>query len=258
MQKLVPKLFGKINCVCHYRNLQFYVKHGLVLSKIYRVILFDQNPGLEPWIAYCTERRKMAGNEFESDLAKLQANATFAKTMEQVRHRVNVRLICDPNKLAQAVSRPTFRLAEIINDDLTLVRGARQRVTLNKPIFVGLAFSIFPSPNTWTAVNCFFTDTDSFCCHIQREDLYKDMTENIDLFDTSNFEQTHLLYTKTNHRIVGKFKSETGTLAPLEFVRLRAKMYSLLVPQNVKECKIRAKGIKKVVCKKRRFDKINF
>jgi len=54
--------------------------------------------------------------------------------MEQVRHRVNVRLICDPNKLAKAVRWPTFRCAEIINDDLTLVRGARPRVTLNKPI----------------------------------------------------------------------------------------------------------------------------
>ena len=59
--------------------------------------------------------------------------------MEQVRHRVNVHLICDPNKLAKAVSRPTFRRAEIINDDLTLVRGARQRVTLNKPISVGFS-----------------------------------------------------------------------------------------------------------------------
>ena len=38
-----------------------------------------------------------------------------------------------------------------------------------------------------------FTDTDSFCCHIQTEDLYKDMAENIELFDTSNFEQTHPL-----------------------------------------------------------------
>ena len=52
---------------------------------------------------------------------------------------VNVRLICDTNKLVKAVSRPTFRRAEIINDDLTMVRGARQRVTLNKPISVGFS-----------------------------------------------------------------------------------------------------------------------
>jgi len=75
----------------------------------------------------------MALDEFESDLAKLQANAMFGKTMEQVRNRVNIRLIADPKKLVKAVSRPTFRQAELINEDLTMVRGARQRVTLMKP-----------------------------------------------------------------------------------------------------------------------------
>ena len=95
-----------------------------------------------------------------------------------------------------------------------------------------------------------FTDTDSFCCHIQTEDLYKDMSENIDLFDTSNFETTHPLYTTKSHRVLGKFKSETGSLAPLEFVGLRAKMYSLLVQDNCKESIIRAKGIKKILCEK--------
>ena len=99
-----------------------------------------------------------------------------------------------------------------------------------------------------------FTDTDSFCCHIQTEDLYKDMSQNLDLFDTSNFETTHPLYTTKNHRVLGKFKSETESLAPLEFVGLRAKMYSLLVPDNPKESKINAKGIKKSYVKKVRHD----
>ena len=77
------------------------------------------------------------------------------------------------------------------------------------------------------------------------------MSQNLDMFDTSNFETTHPLYTTKNHRALGKFKSETGSLAPLEFVGLRAKMYSLLVPDNPKECKIRAKGIKKSYVKKK-------
>jgi len=124
-----------------------------------------------------------------------------------VRHRVNVRLICDPNKLAKAVSRPTFRCAEIINDDLTLVRGASQRVTLNKPISVG--FSILEisnlvmyefyydclKPKYSNRCKMLFTDTDYFCCHIETPDLYKDMSQKLDLFDTSNFETTRPLYT---------------------------------------------------------------
>jgi len=33
-----------------------------------------------------------------------------------------------------------------------------------------------------------FTDTDSLCCEIQTPDLYSDMSEAMNFFDTSNFE----------------------------------------------------------------------
>ena len=81
----------------------------------------------------------MARDDFESDLAKLQENATFGKTMENVRNRVNVRLIVDPNKLTKAVSKLSFRQSEIINPDLVMVRAARGKVMLNKPIAVGFS-----------------------------------------------------------------------------------------------------------------------
>jgi len=55
-----------------------------------------------------------------------------------------------------------------------------------------------------------FTDTDSLCCHIETEDLYADMTENIELFDTSNFETTHSLYSLQNYRVFGVFKAFFG------------------------------------------------
>ena len=95
-----------------------------------------------------------------------------------------------------------------------------------------------------------FTDTDSFCCHIETDDLYEDMKKHLHLFDTSNFEPAHPLYSKTNKRVLGKFKSETGSVPPREFVGLRAKMYCLRVPNEKKQSKIHAKGIKKSYLKK--------
>ena len=97
-QKLIPNLYDKTNYVTHYRNLQFYINHGLVLTKIHRILSFTQRPRpwLKPWIDVYTAQRQNAQSEFESDLAKLQANATFGKTMENVRNRVNIRLIADP------------------------------------------------------------------------------------------------------------------------------------------------------------------
>ena len=51
----------------------------------------------------------------------------------------------------------------------------------------------------------------------------------------------------TNHRVLDKFKSETGSLAPREFVGLRTKMYSL---DCGKKSQKKAKGVNKHVVKK--------
>ena len=42
-KKLVPNLRNKRNYVVHYRNLQFYVKHGLVVIKTHKILKFQQN-----------------------------------------------------------------------------------------------------------------------------------------------------------------------------------------------------------------------
>jgi len=42
-QKLIPNLFNKTNYVTHYRNLQFYIKHGLILTKVHRILSFTQH-----------------------------------------------------------------------------------------------------------------------------------------------------------------------------------------------------------------------
>jgi len=46
--------------------------------------------------------------------------------MENVPNRQNIRLIADSQKALKAVLKDTFRQCEIINNDLLLVRGARQ------------------------------------------------------------------------------------------------------------------------------------
>ena len=90
-RKLVPNLLDKQKYVVHYRNLQLYKKHGLVITKVHKIISFTQSAWLRPWIELCNEQRRSAKSDFESDLAKLQANATFGKTMDNVRNRVNIR-----------------------------------------------------------------------------------------------------------------------------------------------------------------------
>ena len=188
-RKLVPNLLNKTRYVTYYRNLQLYVKHGLKLTKIHRILSFGQAPWLKPWIDLCNKQRREARSDFESDLAKLQANATFGKTMEQVRHRVNVRLIADPTTLTKAVSKTSYRQSEIINPDLVMVRGARSKVTLNKPIAVGFCileisklimykfYYDVMKAKYGERCSLLFTDTDSLCCAVRTHDIYDDFAD---------------------------------------------------------------------------------
>ena len=86
-----------------------------------------------------------------------------------------------------------------------MVRAARQKVELNKPIAVGFCilelsklamyefYYGYLKTKYQNQCSLLFTDTDSFCCEIQTTDIYQDMSESMDLFDTSNFDTDHAI-----------------------------------------------------------------
>ena len=75
VEKLVPNLLPKTRYVLHYRNLQLYLQLGLKLTKVHKVLQFNQSAWMAPYIEKNTELRKLAQNEFQKDFYKLMNNA---------------------------------------------------------------------------------------------------------------------------------------------------------------------------------------
>ena len=63
----------------HIKSLKQALNHGLKLKKIYRIIEFNQEAWLKPYIDMNTELRKVAKNDFKKYFFKLMNNSVFRK-----------------------------------------------------------------------------------------------------------------------------------------------------------------------------------
>ena len=260
VQKLIPTLSKKEKYVLHYRNLQLYLDLGLKVTKVHRVLEFNQTPWLKQYIDFNTEKRKNAKNAFEKDFFKLMNNSVFGKTMENIRKRVDVRLVTDEKKLLKLTSKPTYVSSKIFNENLVAVHKIKETLTLNRPAYVGMCILDLSKTLMYDfhynyikdkygdKAKLFFTDTDSLTYEIEAKDVYKDFWNDKDKFDNSDYSESSTYFDKTNKKVIGKFKDEAAGLPICEFVGLRSKMYSY-IKDDQKGGKT-AKGIKKNVIKK--------
>ena len=264
VEKLVPNLRDKDRYVLHYRNLQLYLSLGMRLKKIHRTLKFEQSPWMEPYIRMNTNLRKKAASGFEKDLYKLMNNSVFGKMMENLRKRVDVKLVRseEEDKLMRLIASPTFARANIFDSDLAAVQMHKSRLVLNWPVYVGMSILnlskrlmydfYYNEMKAQYGDRCqlLYMNTDSLLLEIQTQDVYKDMAKHTDLYDTSDYPKDHLLHSEANKKVLGKMKDECAGRPIAEYVGLQPKMYSILeagwLAANIKK----AKGVRKAVIKK--------
>ena len=261
VEKLIPNLRNKTKYIIHYKNLIQCLKAGLKLKKIHRGIKFVVSDWMKPYIEMNTNLRAKAKNNFEKDFFKLMNNSVFGKTMENIRNRVDVKLVNTEEKLRKLVAKPNLkRPPKIFSENLVSVHMSKTSLLMNKPIYLGMCildlskiimfdfhYNYIKSKYADKA-KLLFTDTDSLMYEIETEDFYKDISGDVkDRFDTSDYPENHAsgIPTGENKKVLGMMKDEAAGKIIKEFVGLRSKLYSFVMDDGgeIKKCK----GIKKQV-----------
>ena len=121
IKKLVCSLLNKNKYAIHIKSLKQALNHGFKLKKIHRIIEFNQEASLEPYIETNTELRKLVDNPFDKDFFKLMNNVVFGKTMENIRKHRNIKLVTTDKKRNKLISESNYHTINYISKGLSII-----------------------------------------------------------------------------------------------------------------------------------------
>ena len=146
------------------------------------------------------------------------------------------------DEMAQMLAaKPNYDHCTIFDENLIAVHMRKTKLYINKPVYLGMSILDLSKSLMYEfhynyiktkyggKAELLFTDTDSLAYEIKTKDFYKDKNPGIEKrIDTSDYPSNHPSEIKTglNGKVLGMFKDEAGGKQIVEFVGLRAKLYS--------------------------------
>ena len=265
--KLICDWSDKKNYLVHYRMLKFYIRHGMIIDKVHDIISFKQSRWLEKYISFNTQKRNKAKNEFEKDFYKLFNNAFYGKTMENVRNRLKIKFIKkdDYREIIKHQSKMIFNGIHKSYENCDSYTFKQNEVLMDKPIYLGFAVLELSKLHMYETyfdklqpyfglenIQLHYMDCDSFVLSIETDNIINDLKNLKNLFDFSNLDKDHELFSNENKKVIGKFKIETPENIWIdEFIALRSKCYAFRCHND---SKIKLKGISKSQSKNIKFE----
>ena len=223
------------------------------LTKVHKILKFKQSNWLKEYVEFNTKKRQESADEFNKKFLKLVINCVYGKSMENIRKRINVRLINDSKKYLKCVSKPNFIPPKIFDKNFVTVHQIKTVLTLNKPIYLGFwilelrKLLMYKFHYDYVCNNfdgrLLFTDIDSLVYEINSDSVYEQWFKDKDLFDFNGYQNNFDYYDTPNKKVSGKIKDEFNGVKIVEFVGLKSKMYSLISSDDKEVDK--AKGINK-------------
>jgi hypothetical protein len=253
--KLIGSFRERKNYVVHFSTLKTYLRLGMKLKKIHRILAFNQSNFMAPYIEYIAKLRAETNSKWENKTYKLLANAVYGKLCENSRNYINVRFCQTLPGVQRAMTSPFFESFRIYGLNLVAIFSKPKKVEMKHCLSVGFSIlehskrimqelyfdKILPLSGLTPGrgIRLCASDTDSFILSIKCNHI-NDFFQSIEpCMDFSNYDDTHPLYDDSKKGVVGLFKDETeGKNAITGVACLRSKCYSLKMDSRYVDCKL--------------------
>ena len=134
--KLILDQNNKTEYMVHYRMLKFYVRMGVKVTKIHRVIKFKQDYMCRDYIQNNTNKRATAKTEGEKDVRKLMNNSLYGRMCMNSLHFFQSKFLHD-EKIMKSVSKPTFKNITRYRD-YSQIEYIKKKIEYSSPVYVGV------------------------------------------------------------------------------------------------------------------------
>ena len=187
--------------------------------------------------------------------------------MENVRNRLKIKFFKkdDYGEIIKQQSKLTFNGIHKSYENCYSYTVRQNEVLMDRPIYLGFTvlelsklhmyetyYDILQPYFGQENIQLHYIDTDAFVLSLKTQDIIKDLKNLEDIFDFSNLDKTHELFSNKNKKVIGKFKIETPRNIWIdEFVCLRSKMYAFKCGDDSKN---KLKGISKSQSKNIKFE----
>lgn len=268
-EKLLCTLLPRYHYKIHYSNLKLYIGLGMKVSKVHKIIQFNQSNWLAKYIQYNTLKRAESTSALEQDFFKLLNNAFYGRMIMDITkfHKVKAVGTYSDDKKTWEPSVVNWR---IVNSDLTIVVLKSGESEMTSPISVG---GVVLERSKWLMYNFYYnvlknyygstmrlllTDTDSLCVEFYVKDIMADLKDKglLKYFDLSVFPKNESYhganyFDPSNKKVIGKFKDEDAEHHRYikRVYAFKSKMYCLIF-EGYNDDKVVAKGVNKAAKRK--------
>lgn len=153
------------------------------------------------------------------------------------------------------IASPNFKKCKILDENLTLIELHKSHILMNRPILVGmyvleiskvLMYEFLYNtlkPKYGDNIMVTYTDTDAYILEVRTKDVYEDIRNDPDEFDTWDYPSDNIFGIKRhNNKIVGKWKDELKGEIAYDSIGIRSKCYILRTVGGI-VAKKKAKGV---------------